>query len=223
MTHTESPDIARFALPEGAAWEYHQSTDFKYTDVAPYAIVEGITTMRTFTRVEHVICAAVRPPRRGGPMTDPALETQRAMAGEPRIFFAPIEEKLRIKGFNGRIMDGRVAILPFDRDLALAHSYKLSPQKLQADRRGFTVWYQGVLASGNKTFGEILLGTTYFTKTTQGTTFEGTDAVVRTMGKISRQSTLESLVSERVRSSSQSPYLPISGRTARAFRRGMTE
>ncbi len=124
----------------------------------PGQLLTGMQLLSDFVLVEAEICQSLIAQH-----TDVDGSTP-----EHTITMHPVDELLRPKGFNGRLIDGYVALLPFSVDRVQAldrrHSYQLENELLTNDRPGWRVFFGGTLRKTGAGMAPFLREALYFQK-----------------------------------------------------------
>jgi len=136
--------------------------------------IEGCQALDNFAVVEHHLCQSIALAR--------SLST---FEREPAIARTPISAHLRPPGFNGRLLNGYVAILPFSAQRVAAIDIRRQPDvesgKLTDDRVGLHVMYGGILRKTGKGMATLTREAAYYRKLYANNKSPTRDALARSI------------------------------------------
>lgn len=197
--------ITRDSEFAAANWQTISFADITPALLRPYQIIQDVPRLSAYQQLERMVTAAVRLPTQW--QGADAEWASRMMAYEPKILESPITSVLRIRRFQGSLREGRAIVLPFELSLALEHLGRNNPRRWAVDnRRGFTVVYHGLLHTGGKKLGEMVLDTTYSTEVWRRSGGGEHNHVRRTIGEYALKPTAEAVLAERDQLSASESY-----------------
>ena len=121
-------------------------------------LLTGIHMLNEFALVETEICQSLIDDNPDADGSTP----------EHAITMRPIDVFLRPKGFNGRLLKGYVALLPFSADRVKAldkrHTYQRETEPLTDERPGWRAFFGGILRKTSAGTAPFVRETLYFQK-----------------------------------------------------------
>jgi|GEM_PF-6963474 len=131
---------------------------FIETDLEPGHLVDDIQKLSDFSVAEAAICRTVIAAALGDDEQGP----------DPIVTKTPMGDLLRPKGFNGRLLEGHVALLPFSpervKELDKRHAPHLENYLTGESRFGWRVFFCGLLRKTNAGTAPFMREALYFQK-----------------------------------------------------------